>query len=74
MKNLMSAFIDSYEDLTLLLEKKGKYKGKSFYLYNSSKNVTYFTTDFKSHLISFINLMYVRSLYERFDYKRVLVK
>lgn len=36
MKNLMSAFIDSYEDLTLLLEKKGKYKGKAFYLYNSN--------------------------------------
>ena len=36
MKNLMSAFIDSYEDLTLLLEKKGKYKGKTFYLYNGN--------------------------------------
>ena len=36
MKNIMSAFIDSYDDLTLLLEKKGKYKGKYFYLYNGN--------------------------------------
>ena len=32
----MSSFIDSYDDLTLLLEKKGKYKGKYFYLYNGN--------------------------------------
>ena len=36
MKNIMSAFIDSYEDLTLLIEKKGKHKAKSFYLYNGN--------------------------------------
>ena len=30
MKNLMSAFVDSYEDLTLLIEKKVNIKVKTF--------------------------------------------
>ena len=44
MKNLMSAFVDSYEDLTLLIEKKGKYKGKNFYLYNGYSILIYKNT------------------------------
>ncbi len=33
MQYKMSAYIDSYDDITLLVDKKVKYKGKSFFLY-----------------------------------------
>lgn len=38
-KNKMVAFIDTFEDITVLIDKKGKYKGKEFSLMDTEGNI-----------------------------------
>lgn len=35
MKKIMVAYIDNYDEITFLVEKRGRYKAKSFYLYDA---------------------------------------
>lgn len=35
MKQSIKAYIDNYDEITVIIEKKGRYKGKKFYLYET---------------------------------------
>lgn len=48
MKNNLSAFIDSYEDITVLLDQKARYKGKSFYLYDNDRLLEELSINYQS--------------------------
>ncbi len=60
MKHVINAYIDTYTDITVIAEKKGKYKPKSFYLYDDEEmleelKISYISTESNCIKIGLIN-------------------
>lgn len=49
MKYTINAYIDTYHDITVIAEKKGKYKPKSFYLYDDEEMIEELKISYISH-------------------------
>lgn len=49
MKHTIVAYIDNYDEITFLVEKKGKYKAKSFYLYEDDELIEELKVRYQAH-------------------------